>query len=124
MSGYIDVAVTLPGPDENTNGYVSVPVFYMPLWLASRRLAIFSSPFFSWSFLPSPAATYELMNFVRCPGAWTMGNLARPGCSAIMDGMCNPCTPFSLLVICDADDTPRYNSCDVGTPPTKPSRAN
>jgi beta-glucanase (GH16 family) len=23
-SGYIEVAVTLPGPDENTEGYVSV----------------------------------------------------------------------------------------------------
>ncbi|RDB14975.1 putative beta-glucan synthesis-associated protein C23H3.11c [Hypsizygus marmoreus] len=54
-SGYIEVAVVLPGPNEDTQGY--------------------------W------------------PGAWTMGNLARPGYSATTDGM----WPYT------------YSSCDVGT---------
>ncbi|KAJ3555502.1 hypothetical protein NP233_g12195 [Leucocoprinus birnbaumii] len=57
--GYIEVAVTFPGPNENTQGY--------------------------W------------------PGAWTMGNLARPGYSATTDGM----WPYT------------YDSCDVGTFPNQ-----
>ncbi|TFK35297.1 beta-glucan synthesis-associated protein-domain-containing protein [Crucibulum laeve] len=58
-SGYIEVAVTFPGPNEDTQGY--------------------------W------------------PGAWTMGNLARPGYSATTDGM----WPYT------------YDSCDVGTLPNQ-----
>ncbi|PPR01618.1 hypothetical protein CVT24_005845, partial [Panaeolus cyanescens] len=58
-TGYIEVAVTFPGPDENTEGY--------------------------W------------------PGAWTMGNLARPGYPATTDGM----WPYT------------YDSCDVGTFPNQ-----
>lgn len=27
-TGYVEVSVTLPGPDENTQGYVSVPFFF------------------------------------------------------------------------------------------------
>ncbi|KAF8624603.1 hypothetical protein AX17_007096 [Amanita inopinata Kibby_2008] len=58
-TGYIEVSVTFPGPDENTQGY--------------------------W------------------PGAWTMGNLARPGYSATTDGM----WPYT------------YDTCDVGTFPNQ-----
>ncbi|KAF8878855.1 beta-glucan synthesis-associated protein-domain-containing protein [Infundibulicybe gibba] len=58
-SGYIEVSMTLPGPDQNTRGY--------------------------W------------------PGAWTMGNLARPGYSATTDGM----WPYT------------YNECDIGTFPNQ-----
>ncbi|KAJ7594701.1 beta-glucan synthesis-associated [Mycena floridula] len=54
-SGYIEVGIILPGPNENTQGY--------------------------W------------------PGAWTMGNLARPGYSATTDGT----WPYT------------YDSCDVGS---------
>ncbi|KAI0916388.1 hypothetical protein AcW1_009816 [Taiwanofungus camphoratus] len=57
--GYIEVSITLPGPDSNTQGY--------------------------W------------------PGAWTMGNLARPGYAATTDGT----WPYS------------YDSCDVGTFPNQ-----
>ncbi|KAF8625530.1 hypothetical protein AX15_005334 [Amanita polypyramis BW_CC] len=58
-AGYIEVAVTFPGPNENTQGY--------------------------W------------------PGAWTMGNLARPGYSATTSGM----WPYT------------YDTCDVGTFPNQ-----
>lgn len=58
-SGYIEVAVTFPGPNQNTQGY--------------------------W------------------PGAWTMGNLARPGHLATTSGM----WPYT------------YDSCDVGTFPNQ-----
>ncbi|KAF8886596.1 beta-glucan synthesis-associated [Gymnopilus junonius] len=58
-TGYIEVSVTFPGPDQNTQGY--------------------------W------------------PGAWTMGNLARPGYAATTDGM----WPYT------------YDSCDVGTFPNQ-----
>ncbi|KAF9044091.1 glycoside hydrolase family 16 protein [Panaeolus papilionaceus] len=58
-TGYVEVAVSFPGPDENTEGY--------------------------W------------------PGAWTMGNLARPGYAATTDGM----WPYT------------YDSCDVGTFPNQ-----
>ncbi|KAL0059726.1 hypothetical protein AAF712_013522 [Marasmius tenuissimus] len=54
-SGYVEVAVTLPGPNSEQNGY--------------------------W------------------PGAWTMGNLGRPGYRATTDAM----WPYS------------YDECDVGT---------
>ncbi|KAI0674191.1 beta-glucan synthesis-associated [Trametes maxima] len=58
-SGYIEVSMTLPGPDSNTQGY--------------------------W------------------PGAWTMGNLGRPGYRATTDGT----WPYS------------YDACDVGTFPNQ-----
>ncbi|KAI0071689.1 beta-glucan synthesis-associated [Panus rudis PR-1116 ss-1] len=58
-SGYIEVSVTLPGPDSNTRGY--------------------------W------------------PGAWTMGNLGRPGYGATTDGT----WPYS------------YDECDIGTFPNQ-----
>lgn len=58
-SGYIEVSMTLPGPDSNTRGY--------------------------W------------------PGAWTMGNLGRPGYGATTDGT----WPYS------------YDACDVGTFPNQ-----
>ncbi|EJF56767.1 beta-glucan synthesis-associated [Dichomitus squalens LYAD-421 SS1] len=58
-SGYIEVSVTLPGPDSNAKGY--------------------------W------------------PGAWTMGNLGRPGYRATTDGT----WPYS------------YDACDVGTFPNQ-----
>ncbi|KAF7977403.1 hypothetical protein HWV62_4035 [Athelia sp. TMB] len=58
-SGYIEVSMTLPGPNSNTTGY--------------------------W------------------PGAWTMGNLGRPGYGATTDGV----WPYT------------YNSCDVGTFPNQ-----
>lgn len=58
-SGYIEVSVTFPGPDENAAGY--------------------------W------------------PGAWTMGNLARPGYPATTDGM----WPYT------------YDTCDLGTFPNQ-----
>ncbi|TFK87206.1 glycoside hydrolase family 16 protein [Polyporus arcularius HHB13444] len=61
-SGYIEVSMTLPGPDSNTQGY--------------------------W------------------PGAWTMGNLGRPGYRATTDGT----WPYS------------YDSCDVGTFPNQTLR--
>ncbi|KAF8066469.1 beta-glucan synthesis-associated protein-domain-containing protein [Lyophyllum atratum] len=61
-SGYIEVSVVLPGPDQNTQGY--------------------------W------------------PGAWTMGNLARPGYPATTDGM----WPYT------------YDSCDVGTFPNQTNK--
>jgi hypothetical protein len=28
-TGYVEVSVTLPGPDENTKGYVSIPFFFL-----------------------------------------------------------------------------------------------
>ncbi|EMD36637.1 glycoside hydrolase family 16 protein [Gelatoporia subvermispora B] len=58
-SGYIEVSITLPGPNSNTRGY--------------------------W------------------PGAWTMGNLGRPGYAATTDGT----WPYS------------YGACDVGTFPNQ-----
>ncbi|OBZ77829.1 Beta-glucan synthesis-associated protein KRE6 [Grifola frondosa] len=58
-SGYIEVSMTLPGPDSNTEGY--------------------------W------------------PGAWTMGNLGRPGYRATTDGT----WPYS------------YGACDVGSFPNQ-----
>ncbi|KAI1798328.1 beta-glucan synthesis-associated [Ganoderma leucocontextum] len=58
-SGYVEVSITLPGPDSNTKGY--------------------------W------------------PGAWTMGNLGRPGYRATTDGT----WPYS------------YDSCDLGTFPNQ-----
>ncbi|KDR79505.1 hypothetical protein GALMADRAFT_1243340 [Galerina marginata CBS 339.88] len=58
-TGYVEVSVTFPGPDQQTQGY--------------------------W------------------PGAWTMGNLARPGYAATTDGM----WPYT------------YDSCDVGTFPNQ-----
>ncbi|EKM53338.1 glycoside hydrolase family 16 protein [Phanerochaete carnosa HHB-10118-sp] len=58
-SGYIEVSITLPGPNSNTQGY--------------------------W------------------PGAWTMGNLARPGYGATSDGT----WPYS------------YDECDVGILPNQ-----
>jgi beta-glucanase (GH16 family) len=58
-TGYIEVSVIFPGPNENTQGY--------------------------W------------------PGAWTMGNLGRPGYPSTTDGT----WPYS------------YNSCDVGTYPNQ-----
>ncbi|KAK2459278.1 hypothetical protein APHAL10511_008699 [Amanita phalloides] len=58
-TGYLEVAVTFPGPNENTQGY--------------------------W------------------PGAWTMGNLGRPGYLATTGGM----WPYT------------YDSCDVGTFPNQ-----
>ncbi|KAI0795085.1 beta-glucan synthesis-associated [Abortiporus biennis] len=58
-SGYIEVSMTLPGPNSNTQGY--------------------------W------------------PGAWTMGNLGRPGYAATTDGT----WPYS------------YNDCDLGTFPNQ-----
>ncbi|KAG5652377.1 hypothetical protein H0H81_005207 [Sphagnurus paluster] len=61
-SGYIEVSVVLPGPNEDAQGY--------------------------W------------------PGAWTMGNLARPGYPATTDGM----WPYT------------YNECDVGTFPNQTNR--
>jgi len=57
--GYIEVSLTLPGPNQETRGY--------------------------W------------------PGAWTVGNLVRPGYGATTDGV----WPFS------------YDSCDVGTYPNQ-----
>jgi len=61
-SGYIEVSLTLPGPNQETMGY--------------------------W------------------PGAWTMGNLGRPGYGASTDGV----WPYT------------YNSCDVGTFPNQTLR--
>ncbi|KAJ8496348.1 hypothetical protein ONZ45_g12486 [Pleurotus djamor] len=61
-SGYIEVRVVLPGPDENAAGY--------------------------W------------------PGAWTMGNLGRPGYPGSTDGT----WPYT------------YNECDVGTFPNQTLR--
>ncbi|GLB41258.1 putative glycoside hydrolase family 16 protein [Lyophyllum shimeji] len=61
-SGYIEVSVVLPGPNEDATGY--------------------------W------------------PGAWTMGNLARPGYPASTDGM----WPYT------------YDSCDVGTFPNQTNK--
>ncbi|KAH6901573.1 beta-glucan synthesis-associated protein-domain-containing protein [Coprinopsis sp. MPI-PUGE-AT-0042] len=58
-SGYIEVSVTFPGPDQDTAGY--------------------------W------------------PGAWTMGNLARPGYPASTEGM----WPYT------------YDTCDLGTFPNQ-----
>ncbi|KAH9476339.1 Beta-glucan synthesis-associated protein KRE6 [Psilocybe cubensis] len=58
-TGYIEVSVSFPGPDQQTQGY--------------------------W------------------PGAWTMGNLARPGYPATTDGL----WPYT------------YDSCDVGTFPNQ-----
>lgn len=58
-SGYIEVSVTLPGPDSNTQGYVSSSI---------RNIRT------------SPA--YHL----QWPGVWTMGNLGRPGYGATTDG--------------------------------------
>ncbi|KAI0266416.1 beta-glucan synthesis-associated [Gloeopeniophorella convolvens] len=58
-SGYIEVSLTLPGPNSETRGY--------------------------W------------------PGAWTMGNLGRPGYGATTDGT----WPYT------------YDSCDVGTFPNQ-----
>ncbi|GJE91332.1 glycoside hydrolase family 16 protein [Phanerochaete sordida] len=58
-SGYIEVSITLPGPNSDTQGY--------------------------W------------------PGAWTMGNLGRPGYGATSDGA----WPYS------------YNECDVGILPNQ-----
>lgn len=58
-SGYIEVSVVLPGPNENTQGY--------------------------W------------------PGAWTMGNLGRPGFAATSSGT----WPYT------------YDSCDTGTFPNQ-----
>ncbi|KAF9219112.1 beta-glucan synthesis-associated [Gyrodon lividus] len=58
-TGYIEVSISLPGPNQETQGY--------------------------W------------------PGAWTMGNLARPGYGATTDGV----WPYS------------YDSCDVGTLPNQ-----
>ncbi|KAF4609534.1 hypothetical protein D9613_012257 [Agrocybe pediades] len=58
-SGYIEVSVVLPGPDQQTQGY--------------------------W------------------PGAWTMGNLGRPGYPATTDGM----WPYT------------YDTCDLGTFPNQ-----
>ncbi|THG94110.1 hypothetical protein EW026_g7294 [Hermanssonia centrifuga] len=58
-SGYVEVSITLPGPNSDTKGY--------------------------W------------------PGAWTMGNLGRPGYGATSDGT----WPYS------------YNECDVGTFPNQ-----
>lgn len=58
-SGYVEIATTFPGPNQNTQGY--------------------------W------------------PGAWTMGNLGRPGYIATTDGM----WPYT------------YDSCDVGTFPNQ-----
>lgn len=57
--GYIEVAIVLPGPNANTQGY--------------------------W------------------PGAWTMGNLARPGYTGTTDGA----WPYT------------YDSCDIGTFPNQ-----
>ncbi|KAJ8594095.1 glycoside hydrolase family 16 protein [Rhizopogon salebrosus TDB-379] len=57
--GYIEVSISLPGPNRETQGY--------------------------W------------------PGAWTMGNLARPGYAGTTDGV----WPYS------------YDSCDVGTFPNQ-----
>ncbi|KIJ05278.1 glycoside hydrolase family 16 protein, partial [Paxillus involutus ATCC 200175] len=58
-TGYIEVSISLPGPNQETTGY--------------------------W------------------PGAWTMGNLARPGYGATTDGV----WPYS------------YDACDVGTFPNQ-----
>lgn len=58
-SGYIEVSVSLPGPDQNTQGY--------------------------W------------------PGAWTMGNLGRPGYASSVAGL----WPYT------------YDSCDLGTFPNQ-----
>ncbi|KIJ60820.1 glycoside hydrolase family 16 protein [Hydnomerulius pinastri MD-312] len=58
-TGYIEVSISLPGPNQETMGY--------------------------W------------------PGAWTMGNLARPGYGGTTDGV----WPYS------------YDSCDVGTYPNQ-----
>ncbi|KAF8837220.1 glycoside hydrolase family 16 protein [Paxillus ammoniavirescens] len=58
-TGYIEVSISLPGPNQETMGY--------------------------W------------------PGAWTMGNLARPGYGATTDGV----WPYS------------YDACDVGTFPNQ-----
>ncbi len=60
-SGYIEVALTLPGPNQETRGYVSR------------------------TFLCS--VDHEYSPTTQWPGAWTMGNLARPGSYA----------PFSAL---------------------------
>jgi len=61
-TGYIEVSMTFPGPDQNTRGY--------------------------W------------------PGAWTMGNLARPGYGASTDGT----WPYT------------YDSCDIGTFPNQTTK--
>ena len=60
-TGYIEVSVVLPGPNENTQGYVSTSSSCFRPLLTTRPL--------QW------------------PGAWTMGNLARPGYAATTNGM-------------------------------------
>ncbi|KAJ2934244.1 hypothetical protein H1R20_g2843, partial [Candolleomyces eurysporus] len=66
-SGYIEVSVTFPGPNEDTAGY--------------------------W------------------PGAWTMGNLARPGYPATTDGV----WPYTYDV-CDLGTFPNQTNPDGQTP--------
>ena len=67
-SGYIEVSITLPGPDSNTQGYVSVVLNFMRSCVPDIL--------FQW------------------PGAWTMGNLGRPGYRATTDGT----WPYSYVI--------------------------
>lgn len=67
-TGYIEVAVTLPGPNSNTQGYVGV-IFLKFLERALIDFFTFFSPTYS-----------------QWPGVWTMGNLGRPGYGATTDG--------------------------------------
>lgn len=59
-SGYIEVSVTLPGPNGDTKGYVSHPVLNLSIAVLIR---------------------------LQWPGVWTMGNLGRPGYAATTDGI-------------------------------------
>ncbi|KAF5313655.1 hypothetical protein D9611_010166 [Ephemerocybe angulata] len=76
-SGYVEVSVTFPGPTSSTAGYTGF----------------------------SGALTHvALRDVIRCwPGAWTMGNLGRPGYQATTDGM----WPYT------------YDECDLGTFPNQ-----
>jgi hypothetical protein len=71
-SGYIEVSLSLPGPNQETRGYVSfINVFHASAMFCSHH------PVVQW------------------PGVWTMGNLARPGYGATTDGM----WPYSYVFL-------------------------
>ncbi|KAF5372313.1 hypothetical protein D9615_009226 [Tricholomella constricta] len=107
-SGYIEVAVVLPGPNEDARGYVGLG------WAeGTRRDPLRLRRPFSMSFAPSPLRPLHisltapsLPPSTQWPGAWTMGNLARPGYPATTDGM----WPYT------------YNECDVGTFPNQTNK--
>jgi Beta-glucan synthesis-associated protein SKN1/KRE6/Sbg1 len=74
VSGYIEVLMTLPGPNQETTGYVSLGAICFVCF------AYFLS--------------------LQWPGAWTMGNLGRPGYGASTDGIWPySCVPSSSLYV-------------------------